>query len=64
MSPEICVHLYTLATKEPSGLEHFLTSGPEARNTYSQRGCGGARRTPSVTHKMFIEHQLQYFLLE
>lgn len=23
MSPEICVHLYTLATKEPSGLEHF-----------------------------------------
>ena len=29
MSPEICVHLYTLATKEPSGLEHFLSSGPE-----------------------------------
>lgn len=50
MSPEICVHLYTLATKEPSGLEHFLSSGPEARNTYSQRECGGTRRTPSVTH--------------
>lgn len=52
-SPKSCVHLYTPAIREFSGLEHFFSQGPEARNTYYiQKGSESTRQTTgrSLTH--------------